>query len=125
MEGKFVSIDDESKGYRVFWLKRDVYFSKDAALNPDNIQIEGEWDAPAKFNNPDISQVSTPSSPSKTNSSISSDITKLEPSSLLSENTKIIAKKVEKPIKNLSKLPQNTLDTSQTKNSPSSSLPHL
>ncbi|KAG6843175.1 hypothetical protein H0H87_007186, partial [Tephrocybe sp. NHM501043] len=51
-EGKMVGIDTKLKGYRIYWpnkqsvtVERDVYFSKDAALNPDSVQVEEEWDS--------------------------------------------------------------------------------
>jgi len=50
-KGHFVGIDTESKGYRIYWpskrkvtIERDVYFNKDEAQKPDEVQIEGEWD---------------------------------------------------------------------------------
>ncbi|KAG6860365.1 hypothetical protein C0995_012228 [Termitomyces sp. Mi166 len=72
VECKFIGIDEESKGYRVYWpnkhtvtVKRDIDFSKDVALNPDSIQIEEEWDLPANLDSP---QASAPSDPPKTTS---------------------------------------------------------
>lgn len=49
-EAKFVGINNQSKRYRIYWpgksivtVERDVYFSREAALMPDNVQIEEEW----------------------------------------------------------------------------------
>ena len=81
---RFVGFDDELKGFRIYWpekkkvsVERDVYFNKDEALQPDEVQIEGEWDLPA---NSDINQSSdtqqTPENdqePSKVKSTTSND----------------------------------------------------
>ncbi|KAG6892190.1 hypothetical protein C0995_004954, partial [Termitomyces sp. Mi166 len=102
---------------------------KDAALNPDSVQIEGEWDLPS---NPDSPQASTPSSPpttsSKTKPSTPQNVTKLKSTndaSLPLKNTKIVDEKVEKHVENLSKLPQVIPDTSKDENSPPANAPHL
>ena len=46
-----MGIDDESKGYRIYWpgknrvsIERDVYFNEDEALEPEEIPIEGGYD---------------------------------------------------------------------------------
>ena len=51
VEGHFVGYDEESKGYRIYYLKRrtviverDVFFDKDAAVDLDEVAIEGEPD---------------------------------------------------------------------------------
>ncbi|KAH0586007.1 hypothetical protein H2248_007284 [Termitomyces sp. 'cryptogamus'] len=59
-EEKFIGIDGPSK--HKISIERDVYFSKEAALNPDNIQIEEEWGLPANLDSPQVSKVSKPSS---------------------------------------------------------------
>ena len=50
-ECRFIGVDVESKGYRVYWpgknrvsVERDVYFDKNEALEHDEVQIEGEND---------------------------------------------------------------------------------
>ena len=47
-ECRFVGVDSESKGFRVYWpgknrvgIERDVYFNENDALEPDEVQIEG------------------------------------------------------------------------------------
>jgi hypothetical protein len=47
IEGKFLGYDEESKGYRIYWLKkqtvtveRDIYFDENEALIPETTQIE-------------------------------------------------------------------------------------
>lgn len=54
-EGRFVGIDSESKGYRVYWpgknrvsIERDAYFNEKEALDADKAPIEGETDIPSK-----------------------------------------------------------------------------
>jgi hypothetical protein len=49
LEARFVGMDDESKGYRIYWpthrkvsIERDVYPDKTEALAPETVQIEGE-----------------------------------------------------------------------------------
>jgi hypothetical protein len=58
----FVGIDDESKGYRIYWpgknrvgIERDVYFNENEALEPAEVPIEGEYDI---FTNADLPQPS-------------------------------------------------------------------
>src|SRR5258708_7852943 len=67
---RFVVLDDKAKGYRIYWptkhrvtVERDVYFSKDAILNPENVQIEGEWGLPSNPNIPSNSNSSSNASP--------------------------------------------------------------
>jgi hypothetical protein len=50
IQGKFIGYDEESKGYRIYWPKknsvtveRDVYFDKSEALRPEITQIEEEY----------------------------------------------------------------------------------
>ena len=50
-ECRFVNIDSESKGYRVYWpgknrvsIEKDVYFNESDALEPDEVPIEGGTD---------------------------------------------------------------------------------
>jgi hypothetical protein len=50
-EAQFVGYDDESKGFCIYWpkehtvgIKRDVYFDKNQALQPDEVSIEGVED---------------------------------------------------------------------------------
>ena len=52
-ECRFIGIDSESKGYRVYWpwknrvgVERDAYFNEKEALAPDKAPIEGENDIP-------------------------------------------------------------------------------
>ena len=63
--GRFMGIDTESKGYRIYWpgknevtIKRDVYFNEDEALMPDEVLIEGENDI---FTNSNLLQPSNTS----------------------------------------------------------------
>ena len=55
-ECRFVGIDSESKGFRVYWpgknrvsVERDAYFNEKEALEPDEAQIEGENDIPTNL----------------------------------------------------------------------------
>jgi hypothetical protein len=57
-EGRFVGIDSESKGYRIYWpgknrvsVERDVYFNENEALAPEEVPIEGEYEI---FTNSDL-----------------------------------------------------------------------
>ena len=57
---RFVGVDTESKGYRIYWpgkhlvsIKRDVYFNEQEASEPDEVEIEGGNDL---FINPKPSQ---------------------------------------------------------------------
>ena len=59
-ECRFVGVDSESKGYRVYWpgrnrvgIERDVYFNENEVLAPEEIQIEGGNDI---FTNPNHPQ---------------------------------------------------------------------
>jgi hypothetical protein len=59
VECRFVGIDTESKGYRIYWpgknrvgIERDVYFNENEALEPEEVQIEGGNDIPANSNLP-------------------------------------------------------------------------
>ena len=52
-ECRFVGVDTESKGYRIYWpgknrvsIERDVYFNEQEALEPDEVEIEGGNDLP-------------------------------------------------------------------------------
>src|SRR6266511_580296 len=67
LEAIFVGIDDESKGYRIYWpthrkisIERDVYADKTEALAPETIQIEGEILTEPKLVNPNDSESKTP-----------------------------------------------------------------
>jgi hypothetical protein len=47
IEGKFLGYNEELKGYRIYWRKkqtvmveRDIYFDKNEALIPETMQIE-------------------------------------------------------------------------------------
>ncbi|RDB27836.1 Retrovirus-related Pol polyprotein from transposon TNT 1-94 [Hypsizygus marmoreus] len=125
-EGHFVGIDDESKGYRIYWPKkrsvtveRDVYFNKDAALNPDNVQIEGEWDLPS---NPDVPQASdsqSDTSPSLVKPEI---VTEKPPAPAIVDRS---VENVEKPAENLQKSPKIIADNSQSEDVPPTTAPHL
>ena len=62
-ECRFVGIDSESKGYRVYWpgknrvgIERDVYFNENDALEPEEALIEGGNDLPT---NPSLLQQSS------------------------------------------------------------------
>jgi hypothetical protein len=64
-EGLFVGIDSESKGYRIYWpgknrvsVERDVYFNENEALEPEEVQMEGEYEI---FTNSDLPQPSNTS----------------------------------------------------------------
>ena len=67
LEAIFVGIDDESKGYRIYWpthrkvsVERDVYADKSEALAPETVQIEGEEDEETKsLVNPNNSELKT------------------------------------------------------------------
>ena len=55
-ECRFVGIDSESKGYRVYWpgknrvgVERDAYFNEKEALALDEPPIEGENDIPTNM----------------------------------------------------------------------------
>lgn len=107
-EARFVGLDKESKGFRIYWPKkykvsveRDVYFDKNRALEPDEVSIEGVEDV---FTNSDTSQPSdtsqnVPHMPSKgpepenvenpieNPSIINSEVTKTTQSSEVTETT--------------------------------------
>ena len=58
-ECRFVGIDNESKGYRVYWpgknrvgIERDVYFNENECLEPDEVPIEGGNDILTNSNVP-------------------------------------------------------------------------
>ena len=60
-QGRFVGYDKESKGYRVYWptkrkvsVERDIYFNKDESLQPNDTQIEGEWDIPVNLDTAEV-----------------------------------------------------------------------
>ena len=55
-ECRFVGVDSESKGYRVYWpgknrvsVERDAYFNEKEALEPDEVSIEEENDLPTNL----------------------------------------------------------------------------
>ncbi|KAG6821851.1 hypothetical protein H0H92_000507, partial [Tricholoma furcatifolium] len=123
----------ESKGYRIYWpgkrmvtVERDVYFDKDAALNPDSVQIEGEWwcDSP---DNLTIPESNTPQNASSTSQIVSKDESidegppGLESVASNSEYDEFLPKKASNSVK-------ITQDTHSTQNSPSTTpnnAPHL
>jgi hypothetical protein len=64
---RFIGIDAESKGYRVYWpennrvgIERDVYFNENEVLDPEEVQIEGGNDILTNLNHPQ------PPNPTKT-----------------------------------------------------------
>ena len=64
LEAIFVGIDDESKGYRIYWpthrkvsIERDVYADRSEALAPETVQIEGENVTESKPVNPNSSEL--------------------------------------------------------------------
>ena len=64
LEAIFVGIDDESKGYRIYWsshrkvsIERDVYVDKSEVLAPETVQIEGENADECKLANPNSSEL--------------------------------------------------------------------
>lgn len=66
LEARFVGIDDESKGYRIYWpthrkvsIERDVYADKTKIFEPKTVEIEGE-NAAEKSINPPASDSLTP-----------------------------------------------------------------
>ena len=80
-ECRFVGFDSESKAFRVYWpgknrvsIERDVYFNEKEALEPDEVQIEGETDILPNSTRHQVSQHTETSPPTKTNQ-INADIT--------------------------------------------------
>jgi len=66
IEAVFVGIDDESKGYQIYWpthqkvsIERDIFTDKTKVFEPETIRIEGE-NATEKEINPSVSNSSTP-----------------------------------------------------------------
>ena len=68
-ECRFIGIDAESKGYRVYWprkncvsIERDIYFNKKEALVNDEVLIEGETDVCTNLNlpHPFRTEINTP-----------------------------------------------------------------
>ena len=58
-ECHFVGVDHESKGFRVYWpkknhvsIERDIYFNENDVLAPEKVQIEGENDLPTTLDHP-------------------------------------------------------------------------
>ena len=56
---RFMGVDSESKGYRVYWpgrnhvgIERDIYFNENEVLAPEEIQIEGGNDIFTNLNHP-------------------------------------------------------------------------
>ena len=64
-ECRFVGIDDESKGYRIYWpgknrvsIERDVYFNEIKAFQPEEAPVEGGNDHSPNLKHPHISNTS-------------------------------------------------------------------
>lgn len=123
-EVRFIGIDEQSKGYRVYWPKRhavtverDVYFDRNAAVSSDSVQIEGEWDLPV---NPDPPQASTPAEVIPKVETNNSTVTSTESTESSPEPSRIDEKSGETPLK----LPQNDTSTDSNQLAPKSA-PHL
>ncbi|KAL0945251.1 hypothetical protein HGRIS_014893 [Hohenbuehelia grisea] len=69
VEGRFIGVDDEAKGIRVWWpstrqvtLEHDIYFDPNDGLSPGNVIVEGEQqnrtnhDAPEARDQPNAEQ---------------------------------------------------------------------
>jgi hypothetical protein len=64
-ECRFVGINNESKGYRIYWpgknrvgIERDVYFNENEVLETEEIPIEGEYNIFANSEPPQQSNTS-------------------------------------------------------------------
>ncbi|KNZ76413.1 Copia protein [Termitomyces sp. J132] len=129
MEVRMVGIDDESKGYQIYWpnrnritVERDIYFSKGAALNPDNIQIEGKQESA----NSDSPQTQTALVPSK--DLPKSDQNELDKSKLIIQNTPTTENMHKNGAKHAATSPESSQDVTdecQVNHSPPTSAPHL
>jgi len=76
-EGQFVGFDEESKGYCIYWpskkrvsIEWDMYFDKDQALQPEEVQIKGEWNM---LTDPTTTQPHSCSEPEKSIESMASN----------------------------------------------------
>jgi hypothetical protein len=70
VEGHFVGYDEESKGYRIYFLKRrsiiverDMYFDKDPVVEMGDVVFEGEREETAE------AEISNPTAPKETDTS--------------------------------------------------------
>ena len=84
-----MGFDGESKGMRVYWagkrlvtVKRDVYFNKNEVLEPEEVQIEGEWNIPNSSTNFNSSHDTSSTLPAKsrTNETQNNDTNKQQTS---------------------------------------------
>jgi hypothetical protein len=64
-ECRFMGIDSESKGYRIYWpgknrvsIERDVYFNESEALEPEEAPVEEDDDGLTNKNHPQSSDTS-------------------------------------------------------------------
>ena len=85
----FMGFDGESKGMRVYWagkrlvtVKRDVYFNENEVLEPEEVQIEGEWNIPNSSTNFNSSHDTSSTLPAKsrTNETQNNDTNKQQTS---------------------------------------------
>src|SRR6202522_300616 len=95
-ECRFVGIDSESKGFRVYWpgknrvvIERDVYFNENDALEPEEVQVEGGNDLPnpKPSNNPQTLQPTVQSKPIQAETDPETQITESSEESATPRNT--------------------------------------
>jgi hypothetical protein len=124
VEGRFLGIDEESKGYRIYWpqkrsvsVERDVYFNKDEALLPETTQIEEER---TTLSNQHVSATRTALNPSDTTSDTSMD--DVEPERQRTPSVR--AQNVENRFDNAPDIPQIPFPTSNEPPIPKPTAPH-